>query len=248
AWASLACRPSWSRRRRSWRATSRPWGSRRARPRCWSSRASPEPVRRARAAGRIHPQGFGKKIEATFRGAPPMRAPLAILLVVLLALPATSALPLPPPTAPPAAHATFDRTAYRAQVDKAVQFALGYQKPDGGVYEYAFLLKDQDASLALKLLAGSETLPVRGSNLSALIHYFESVQGVDGSFGSGSTVPTVTTQAIDGLLDAGYDQGSTAMTRAFSRPSASSSPARTGPAAASRRPPASSRRPPRRRT
>ncbi|GEM_PF-6226840 len=144
-----------------------------------------------------------------------MRAPLAILLVVLLALPATSALPLPPPTAPPAAHATFDRTAYRAQVDKAVQFALGYQKPDGGVYEYAFLLKDQDASLALKLLAGSETLPVRGSNLSALIHYFESVQGVDGSFGSGSTVPTVTTQAIDGLLDAGYDQGSTVMTRAL---------------------------------
>jgi hypothetical protein len=155
-----------------------------------------------------------ENLDVATEGARSMRAFLAVLLVLVLAAPA-AALPLPGPTTPPAAHLTLDRTAYRAQVDKAVQFALGYQKPDGGIYEYSFLLKDQDASLALKLLAAAETLDARGPNVTALVHYFETTQGAAGSFGSGSTVPTVTTQVIDGLLDAGYDKDSTVLTRAL---------------------------------
>jgi hypothetical protein len=145
-----------------------------------------------------------------------MRALVAVLLV-LVAAPFASAdlLPPTPLTAPPEAHGVLDATAYRAQVDAAVGFALGYQKPDGGIYEYSFLLRDQDASLALVLLANDAQTPVDGPEMAALLAYWEAHQNVDGSFGSGCCVPTFTSNVLRGLLDAGYDTDSLIVQRAL---------------------------------
>lgn len=142
-----------------------------------------------------------------------MRAAPLVLALLLLAPLATAALPPTPVTAPPKAHATLDLTAYRAQVDKAVQFALSNQKPDGGVYEYSFIGRDLEASHALVLLANDQRTSVEGPGFAALLAYWEARQNVDGSFGSGCCVPTTTSTVLDGLLDAGYDVDAPAVQR-----------------------------------
>lgn len=145
-----------------------------------------------------------------------MRAAVAVLLTLLAAAPFASAdLPSTPLTAPPEASGVLDATAYRTQVDAAVDFALGYQKPDGGIYEYAFLLRDHQASLALVLLANDAQTPVDGPEMSALLAYWEAHQNADGSFGSGCCVPTYTSTVLRGLLDAGYDSDSLTVQRAL---------------------------------
>jgi hypothetical protein len=137
-----------------------------------------------------------------------MRA-IVLVLVALVSIPAALAqLPSTPLTAPPEAHGVADATAYRTQVDAAVDFALGYQKPDGGIYEYAFLLRDHQASLALVLLANDAQTPVDGPEMSALVAYWAAHQNPDGSFGSGCCVPGYTANVLRGLLDAGYDADS----------------------------------------
>lgn len=150
-----------------------------------------------------------------------MRTAVAVLLALLAAVPFASAdlpspsLPPTPLTAPPEAHGVPDVTAYRTQVDSAVDYALGFQKPDGGIYEYSFLLRDQDASLALVLLANDAQTPVDGPQMGALLAYWEAHQNADGSFGSGCCVPTFTSNVLRGLLDAGYDTDSLAVQRAL---------------------------------
>ncbi|HWH08970.1 MAG TPA: prenyltransferase/squalene oxidase repeat-containing protein [Candidatus Thermoplasmatota archaeon] len=143
-----------------------------------------------------------------------MRSAPLLLVALLVAAPlATATLPTTPVTAPPKAHATLDLTAYRAQVDKAVQFALSNQKADGGIYQYSFILQGTEASRALVLLANDQRTAVRGPAFAALVDYWEKRQNVDGSFGSGCCVPTYTAAVLDGLLDAGYDADAPAVQR-----------------------------------
>lgn len=142
-----------------------------------------------------------------------MRAAPLLLALLLLAPLANAALPPTPVTAPPKAHATLDLTAYRAEVDKAVQFALSNQQPDGGIYEYTFIGRDTEASHALVLLANDQKTSVESPQFAALLAYWEARQNVDGSFGSGCCVPTYTSAVLDGLLDAGYDVDAPAIQR-----------------------------------
>ena len=144
--------------------------------------------------------------------APMRRAPILLALLLLAPL-ATAALPPTPVTAPPKAHATLDLTAFRAQVDKAVQFALSNQKADGGIYEHSFIGQGLEASTAFVLLANDQRTSVESPQFQALLAYWEARQNVDGSFGSGCCVPTFTATVLDGLLDAGYDADSPAVQR-----------------------------------
>ena len=138
-----------------------------------------------------------------------------LLLALILALPAAAALPIPPTDAAPVAHAVLDTTAYRSQVDKAVAWTWGFQKADGGVYEYEFLQKDSHSVAALRLYANDQRVDRQGAAFQALVGYWETTQRVDGSWGSGYLVPDITSRVVDGLLDAGYDLNATTLQRAI---------------------------------
>lgn len=144
-----------------------------------------------------------------------MRSILALALALLLVAPGASALLAPLSLSTPRAHGVPDLARHADAIDRAVAFALGWQQPDGGIYEYDFFLQSHEASEALVLLARHARTSPEARELSALLAYWERAQNPDGTFGRGCCVNGYTTRVVEGMLEAGYDPQSLTLQRAI---------------------------------
>lgn len=145
----------------------------------------------------------------------PARITLVLILALALILPTTAAdLSDAAVEQTPTVHVVADTSAHRADANRAIAWALTFQKPDGGVYEFEFFQKESNSARALRALARDQRQDVRGPALSGLIRFFEETQNADGSWGTRSRAPAITVIVLDGLAFAGYDANSTMVQRA----------------------------------